>query len=167
MTDIGVYDCFKEFCGALSGSGAFLVVQDPAGKPNPMTIGWATLGVVWGEPILTVLVRPSRHTHGLIEEAGRFSVNVPLQGLEGALELCGSRSGRDCDKIAESGLRVEPGRVQGVSVLPDCDLFFECETVHKTRVIEKDLDTKVLQRYYASGDFHTIYNGRVLHSYQR
>lgn len=165
MKDIGVYDCFKEFCGALSGSGAFLVVRDGGGKPNPMTIGWATLGVIWGEPILTVLVRPSRYTHGLIEENAHFSVNVPFQGMESALSLCGTRSGRDCDKLAESGLRMEPGRTQGVSILPDCDLFFECETVHKTQVVEKTLDPKVLRSYYGAGDFHTIYNGRVLHSY--
>jgi hypothetical protein len=48
-----------------------------------------------------------------------------------------------------------------------CGLFFECETVHKTRVVDESLDAEVRRRYYASGDFHTIYNGRVLHSYRR
>lgn len=158
---------FPEFCRALRAGGAFLVVRDRKGRPNPMTIGWASLGVIWGEPILTVMVRPSRFTHGLIEKAGRFSVCVPLGGLKSELAVCGTRSGRDVDKIKECKLKVVAGQAEGVSVLADCDLFFECRTVHKTQVLKPNLDPGLISRYYPEGDFHDIYQGLILHSYRR
>ena len=127
--NIQYFERFEDFCKGLSGAGAFLVVQDAKGKPNPMTIGWAAMGPVWGEAVLAVLVRPSRHTHGLIGRAKVFSVNVPIDGLRKELAFCGSRSGRDVDKVKACGLKVLPGRLPQVSVLADCGLFYECEVV--------------------------------------
>jgi flavin reductase (DIM6/NTAB) family NADH-FMN oxidoreductase RutF len=160
-------DSFADLCKALEGDGAFLVVEDSQGKPNPMTIGWATLGVVWGEPILTVYVRPTRHTCGLIEKAKRFSVCVPASGMKRELLFCGSRSGRDHDKVKECGLKVLPGQTKGVSILEDCALFYECETVHKTFVLKETLDGKIRGKYYPSEDFHSVYYGRILKAYRK
>ncbi|MCX5794119.1 MAG: flavin reductase [Elusimicrobia bacterium] len=158
---------FAELCRALRGGGAFLVVQDETGRPNPMTIGWALAGVVWGEPIMTVLVRPSRHTFGLLERSRRFSVCVPEEGqLADELAFCGSKSGRDCDKVESLGLKVGPGLERGVSVLEGCGLAFECETVHKTQVLPETLDADIIAGYYPQGDFHSIFNGRILRSYK-
>jgi flavin reductase (DIM6/NTAB) family NADH-FMN oxidoreductase RutF len=133
-----------------------------------MTIGWALAGIVWGEPVMTVLVRPSRYTYGLLEKARCFSVCVPWEGrLAEELAFCGSKSGRDCDKIESLGLQVSAGRGRGVSILDACDLFFECETVHKTQVLKQNLEESILAGYYPLGDFHTIYNGRILHAYKK
>ena len=161
-------DCFDDLCRQLRGGGAFLVVQGPDGRPNPMTIGWATLGVVWSEPVMTVLVRPSRFTFGLLEQAKRFSVCAPLGGrLESELAFCGSRSGRDCDKVKECGFKVGPGVARGVSVLEDCDLFYECEIVHRTKVVPETLAVDIAGSCYPQGDFHTMCSGRIVHSYRR
>jgi len=166
--DMEFTDCFVDFCSALRSGGAFLVVQDAKGRPNPMTIGWGTIGVIWGEAILTVLVRPSRFTFGLIEKAKHFSVCVPSGAtLKDERAFCGSRSGRDCDKIRELGLKVAAGIERDVSVLEDCGLFYECETVHKTRVLKETLEAGIIGSFYPRGDFHTIYNGRILHAYRK
>ncbi|HAM36305.1 MAG TPA: flavin reductase [Elusimicrobia bacterium] len=166
-TDMEFAESFPAFCRALRAEGAFLVAQDEKHRPNAMTIGWAAIGVIWGEPILTVLVRPSRHTFGLMEKAKRFSVCIPPAGKLGKeLAFCGSRSGRDCDKIKECGLKLAAGKEPDVSVLADCVLFYECETVHKTHVLKDNLEAGIIARYYPRGDFHTIYNGRILHAYK-
>ncbi|MFH1725257.1 MAG: flavin reductase [Elusimicrobiota bacterium] len=167
MKSIEYYEGFGDFCRALRGGGVFLVVEDPRGKPNPMTIGWGTLGAVWGEPVLTVLVRPSRHTFGLLEKARCFSVNVPIGKMPDELQFCGTRSGRDLDKIRECGMKVAPGSTKGVSILPGCDLFYECEIVHKTKVIKETLDPGIIDRYYQEGDYHTVYSGRILRAYRK
>lgn len=87
-----------ETCGQLP-KGAFLMVDG-----NPMTIGWAQFGVIWGRPVCTVFVRHSRHTHALLEKSNVFTVSVPAAGtMREALAYCGSHSGRDGDKLA--GLR--------------------------------------------------------------
>lgn len=84
--------------------GAFLTVKS-GDKLNTMTIGWATFGIIWNKPILMVLVRKSRHTHEIIENASDFTVSVPVnKDLKKALSFCGSYSGRDIDKIKEAKL---------------------------------------------------------------
>ena len=57
--------------------GAFLNVSH-GGRDNTMTIGWGSLGVVWGKPVFSVLVRPSRYTFDLLEASGEFSVCCSL-----------------------------------------------------------------------------------------
>ncbi|MFA6316707.1 MAG: flavin reductase family protein [Elusimicrobiota bacterium] len=162
---IEFFEGFPDLCKAMPAPGAFLLVS-AGGKSNVMTIGWACLGVVWGEPVLEVLVRPSRHTFGLMEAAQAFSVNVPVGKLQKKLAFCGAKSGRDTDKFEACGLHLLPGLTEGVSVIDGCDLYFECLIIHKTRVIKENLDPKIVRQYYPGDDFHTIYSGRVLETYR-
>ena len=88
------FDNFGKFCKARGTNGAFLIVSDGGQRTNIMTIGWAQIGFIWGKPVMTVLVRPSRYTHGLLEKAGYFTVCVPPEGkLRKELAFCGSKSG--------------------------------------------------------------------------
>ena len=89
--------------------GAFLTVR--SGKAlNTMTIGWATFGVIWKKPILMVAVRSSRHTFGIIEKAGDFTVTVPTGDMHKETAYCGSNSGRDVDKFKMCSLETTKGR---------------------------------------------------------
>ena len=81
--------------------GAFLTVK--AGEAvNTMTIGWATIGIIWQRPIFMVAVRDSRHTFTLMEQADNFTVTVPAGSAHNkAVAFCGTKSGRDVDKFKE------------------------------------------------------------------
>ena len=92
---------------ALANPGLLLAATNHEGRSNAMTIGWGSVGLVWGLPVFIVLVRPSRFTYGLIEETGEFTVNVPTRDL-GAPAICGSRSGREMDKFGELGIALRP-----------------------------------------------------------
>jgi len=87
------------------GKGAFLTTA-ANGKVNTMTIGWASLGMIWATPVLTAMVRPSRFTHELLDASMEFTVTLPNEDLSAALGLCGSTSGRSGDKLAAAGLSV-------------------------------------------------------------
>jgi flavin reductase (DIM6/NTAB) family NADH-FMN oxidoreductase RutF len=165
--EITVSARFQDLYTALSSNGAFLVAQDGQGKPNIMTIGWATLGFIWQQPIMTVYVRPSRYTYGLIENARSFSVNVPVKKLARELGVCGSRSGRDTDKAAACGFTMEQGKEKGISIIQQCDLFYECVTVSTNDLIKERIDPEIVKKFYPSDDFHRVYFGRVLHAYEK
>ncbi|MFC1522678.1 flavin reductase family protein [Elusimicrobiota bacterium] len=166
MKNMKYFEKFDKFCSSMRSGGCFLVVQDKKGKPNAMTIGWSMIGPVWSQPMLAVLVRPSRYTYKLIEKTGHFSVNVPINKLKKELALCGTKSGRDTDKITTCNLKVGRGKVKGISILKDCDLAYECEIVHKTKVLKQTLAEDLRKRYYPKGNFHIIYFGRILHAYK-
>ncbi len=152
----------------IGGDGAFLIGQAPGGKPNPMTIGWGLGGTCWSQTVFLVLVRPSRYTHGLIEQSGEFSVSIPAGGMKKELAVCGSKSGREVDKIAELGLQTVPGTEVGVPTLEFPGVHYECRVVVKTRLTEGGLlSAQLRDRHYPQGDLHTLYFGKVLAVHRR
>jgi len=154
---------FGKLCGALEGSGAFLVVEDKKGRVNVMTIGWAQLGVIWGEPVMTVLVRPSRHTHSLLEKAAHFSVCVPRRGaLKKELAFCGTKSGREYDKARACALTLKAGK-PGIKYIEGCELVYQCEILARTDLAREKIGPGPLGKYYPANDPpHTLYFGKVL-----
>ncbi len=59
--------------------GAFMSVK-VGNELNTMTIGWGSIGFIWGKPIFTALVRYSRHTYELVEQTDEFTISFPLNG---------------------------------------------------------------------------------------
>ncbi len=160
---ITIFEAFTETIEGLTGNGIFLV----SGKEgNPMTIGWGTIGRIWGKPIFTVLVRPSRYTHGLLENTEEFSVNVPTEKLKDKLEYCGEHSGRDVNKVTVCGFTLKRGINISVPYIEECPLHYERRVIHKNRVIPENLGDLITKEYYSDGDYHTIYFGEILGIYR-
>ena len=146
--------------------GAFLTVKH-GNRLNTMTIGWATAGVVWARPTFMVAVRTSRYTLKLIERAPDFTVSVPVNDdYQKALAVCGSRSGRDCDKFQECGLTTIPAEHVNTPVIDMAGIHFECKTVVR-EAMSPDLIDSSLADLYPGGDFHTMFFGEILASYRR
>jgi flavin reductase (DIM6/NTAB) family NADH-FMN oxidoreductase RutF len=148
--------------------GLLLVARGGDGKrPNAMTIGWASFGVIWGLPVCVVLVRPSRYTYGLIEACGDFTVNVLPADLASAASICGTLSGRDHDKLAMAGLH--PVEAQAVSspILAEALIAYECKVVHKNDVLPDQLAAEVQRSCYPKGDYHRLYFGQILRASAR
>lgn len=155
------FEHFKELCEALEGPGAFLVVES-GGRVNAMTIGWAQAGVIWGQPVMTVLVRPSRYTHAMLGKAKGFSVCVPRRGeMKKELAFCGTKSGRDYDKIRACGLKLKAGE-PGVKYIDGCELVYQCVLCGRTELKAGTVDAAAMGKYYPEGDLHTVYFGRII-----
>jgi len=155
-------DYLRETLDALADPGCLLATRGNDGTQNAMTIGWGTIGIIWGRPVFVVLVRPSRHTWKLLEENGDFTVNVPPPELREAVGICGSRSRRDHDKFAETGLTPVPSRRVAAPVIEQCVIAYECRTIHRNHVVPEALAPAVARDCYRSGDFHTLYFGQIL-----
>ena len=86
------------------------------------------------------------------------------------LVLCGSKSGRDVNKIQELGLHLEEPDVISVPGIKELPITLECRVVYKQDQDLSALDADKCQRYYApgtanDGDYHTAYYGEVLSAY--
>ena len=152
------------------GNGAFLMTGD---RPNPMTIGWAQWGYIWGKPICTVLVRQSRYSHKLIEKGGNFTVSLPAPGtFKAELSHCGYISGRDEDKVQALGVSLVAPVVNGIPGIKGCAMHFECKVVFKAESDLSLMDPAIRARFYGDnqatpdGDPHTIYFGEILAAYR-
>lgn len=161
--DVGPYEYAAQALDTVS-KGAFLTVAY-GGRTNTMTIGWGSIGPIWSKPIFTVLVRKSRFTHELIEQSGEFTVSCPLDDRSRALELCGTRSGRDLDKFEAAGLSPQAGRTVATPVIAGRGLHYECKIVYRQDMLPGALDQAYHDRFYADGDYHTLYYGEIVAAY--
>ncbi|PKK39161.1 Flavoredoxin [Clostridiaceae bacterium JG1575] len=152
----------------LHRQGAFLTVADDQGRENVMTISWGNIGFEWGRPIFTVLVRQSRFTHEIIENAKEFTVSVPTRAaLRDQLAFAGTKSGRFLDKFAQGVLTKVPGRTVQVSTVKESDIVYECRIVYHHAIDPNILAKDVDQTSYMDGDYHTIYYGEIVDCYPR
>ena len=139
---------------------------------NTMTIGWGTLGIEWGRPVFILFVRESRYTKQMLEENGEFTINVPLGEFDKKiLAYCGTKSGRDTDKIADLGLTLEEGEQISVPGIKELPLTLECKVIYKQDQDPTAIGEDVKKRYYPPffpddrGDYHTAYYGQILEAY--
>ena len=73
---------------------------------NTMTIGWCQIGRLWNLPVCTVYVRPERYTYAFTESHDYFTVSILPATEKKTMGFCGTKSGRDVNKIKECGLTV-------------------------------------------------------------
>lgn len=139
--------------------GAFLMVDQ-----NPMTIGWGQFGVLWGKPTFSVYVRESRYTHQLLEHANTYTVSVPAYGtMSKELALCGTKSGREIDKMQALNASLFPNRFGAQDGFAGCRFQIECRILLRVDLDEHRIEDSALKnRYYANGDPHTMYVGEIL-----
>ena len=132
-----------------------------------MTIGWCQLSRLWSITVCTVYVRPERYTYAFTESHDYFTVSVlPLSDRQTA-QVCGTKSGRDIDKIKECGLTLRRGA-------GDAPFFDEAEWVLVCRKLYAQdldescvLDERVLHHYGAKGGWHRAYTGEVVEAYTK
>lgn len=150
----------------LHKQGAFLTTK-VGDETNTMTISWGSIGFVWKKPMFTVLVRKSRHTHEFMEKAGEFTVSVPFdENMKKALGVCGSKSGRDADKIKECNLELQDGKSLSTPVIKGCGVHYECRVVFKHDMAPNLLDEDIDNSMYDSKNYHTIYYGEIVNCYE-
>ncbi len=103
---INVFEYAPHIMEQLAARGILATVK-AGDQVNSITIGWGTIGIQWGKPLFQIYVRECRHSKTMLDDAGEFTVNIPLAHTDRTREIlsfCGTKSGRNTDKINELGL---------------------------------------------------------------
>jgi flavin reductase (DIM6/NTAB) family NADH-FMN oxidoreductase RutF len=150
---------------SLMRNGGLLLVTGDEKKPNAMTIGWGFLGTMWRKPVFVVAVRLTRYTYELIENSDSFTVCLPAKGMEEALTLCGTKSGRDMDKLDTLGFNVKKGKTVNAPYIVECPVHYECEIIYKDQVRKGELKQEVEEDAYPNENWHVLYYGQVKGAY--
>ena len=167
---IAVFDYAQHILQALK-TGVLLTVK--AGETvNTMTIGWGTLGIEWGKPIFTAFVRESRYTKELLDQNPEFTVNIPWEKpVTSILSFCGSRSGRDTDKIKALNLTLQAPQVVSVPAIEELPLTLECKVLYRRKQDLSAMPGEIQEKFYpqtagaAGQDPHTVYFGEIVAAY--
>lgn len=160
MKTINPYDLSLHPLHILEKRWAILVAGDK--KPNPMTVAWGGFGTLWQRPVVTVYVRPTRFTHKLLVSRDEFTLNILPPTFKKALNICGTISGRDCDKWEKSGLTAKSSSKVAVPGVKEAELIFECGTIARFQMKPKDFLDASIEEFYPEKDYHTVFIGEVL-----
>ena len=133
-----------------------------SGRYNAMTIAWGSIGTIWNKPFVQVVVRPQRHTRKFMDEFDAFTVCAFRPAYRSALQLLGSKSGRDGNKIAESGLTPVAATSVGAPVFAEADLAIECRKVYWQDMDPKGFTNPAVAANYPAKDYHRIYFGEIV-----
>ena len=145
-----------------------LLTAGTMAKHNAMTISWGQMGSLWGMPgkaknIVTVFVKPVRYTFAFMEEQDIFTVCWFPKEFRKDLGILGSKSGRDGDKLALTGLTAKPfGAGVGYE---QATMTLVCKKIYSEQLKKERIPQEAVQAFYSGGDGlepHHMYIGEVI-----
>ena len=137
---------------------------------NTMTIGWGSMGTLWGpphkgKPVLTIYVSPARYTHTFLEQNEFFTVSFFPEEYRKDLALLGSRSGRDGDKVALTALT--PVAVEHGVDFREAELSFVCRKLYSHQFEQEKVPKEVADWIYTRVPPHTMFIGEIVEVIER
>lgn len=132
------------------------------GRYNTMTVSWGSLGTVWNKPFAQVFCRPQRHTYRFLESFPTFTLSAFRPACRNALQLLGSKSGKDGNKILESRLTPVAARTVAAPTFAEAELVFECRKTHAQFLDPTGFQDMAIESNYPTRDYHCVYFGEIL-----
>lgn len=127
---------------------------------NTMTASWGGAGVLWNVNVTFSFVRPSRYTYEFLEREKYYSLTFLDPAVRKPLQICGSKSGRDCDKIAEAGLT--PVFDAQAPYFAEGALSLICRKLYTQDLDPARFLDPALEANYKQGDYHRVYVGEIV-----
>ncbi len=146
----------------LIGKDWGLVTAGTADSFNTMTISWGGVGIIWNKPVAYTFIRPQRYTYEFLEENGYFTIGFFDESCRGALSLCGSKSGRDIDKVAQAGL-TPAFSDEGAPYFEQARLVLVCKKLYAQDLNrESVIDGDAVLKNYGENDWHRMYVSEIV-----
>ena len=139
-----------------------LVTAGTREKFNTMTANWGGMGYLWNKNVVFVFVRPERYTYEFIESCDGFTLTFYDDRYRDALNLCGTKSGRNCDKVAETGL-TPFFTGSGYPAFAEARIVIECRKLYAAQ-LSRDafLDREPLDTHdRTKGGLHKVYIAEI------
>lgn len=107
-----------------------VTVADKEKNANIITVAWAGT-VCTNPPMVSISVRPERHSYHMIEETGEFVINLVTDELVKACDYCGVVSGKDVNKWEK--MKLTPFAVANCNIpaIQESPVNIACKVVEK------------------------------------
>lgn len=127
---------------------------------NMMTISWGGFGTIWNKPVATVYVRTSRYTHDFIDANEYFTISFFPEQYKKILSVLGSRSGREIDKMKDSGLNAI--KAGGSVSFREAEVTLVCRKMFKQELSVANMPEDIAKSMYEGQAPHDMYIGEVV-----
>ncbi len=129
---------------------------------NSMTVGWGSFGIMWQRPFAQVVVRPTRFTYEFMEKYDTFTLCAFSELFRKSLQFLGSTSGRDRDKIAESGLTPRASEHVVTPGYEEAEVIVECKKIYWDDFKPERFLDPGIEKLYPKKDYHRVYFGEIV-----
>ena len=147
---------------SLIGDKWMLVTAGTAERCNTMTASWGGLGVIWGAPAATCYIRPQRYTKEFLDREEYFTLSFLGEEYRRELTLCGTKSGREIDKIRECNFTVETAGSCNAPYIGQAELVLVCRKRFVQPMDPANIPEECRERWYPQKDYHTQYIGEII-----
>lgn len=151
----------------LIGNQWMLVTAGDSAKFNTMTAAWGGFGMLWSKPTAFITVKDIRYTYQFLKDKHAYTLSFFDAKYRPALNICGTKSGRDTDKIKEAKLTpiVTPS---GMMTFKEARMVIECEDMYETELdpaaIRPAYKDSIVKEYYtADKGKHTLFLSEIKH----
>lgn len=142
------------------GDQWMLITAGTAQKCSTMTASWGGFGILWKQPMATIYIRPQRYTRQFVDENEYFTLAFFSEQWRKELSFCGTKSGRDVDKVKECGFTVAEAQC-GAPYFQEAELVLVCRKRMTMPMDPAAMPDEVKQTLY-KGDYHNIYWGEIV-----
>lgn len=146
---------------SLIGDQWMLITAGTAEACNTMTASWGGLGVLWGAPAATCYIRPQRYTKEFVDREEYFTLAFFSEDYRKQLSLCGSKSGREADKVKECGFTVKTAAC-GAPYFEEAQLVLVCRKRFAQEMDPSNIPQEIKEKWYPQEDYHTMYIGEIV-----
>lgn len=128
---------------------------------NTMTVSWGAIGELWGKDMATVYIRPQRYTEEFLNSNEYFTLSFYPEDMKKSIHgICGSKSGREVDKVKETGL--VPCFDENAPYFEQAEIVLVCRKVAKANFEPSQfIDSEMIEKWYEAKDYHYIYYGEI------
>ncbi len=134
-----------------------LVAAGDKDKFNMMTASWGFAGEMWGNDCMAAVIRPQRYTMEFINNSDYFTLSFYGDNKD-IHKICGSKSGRDTDKVKLTGLT--PVFSDNTVYFEEARLVIVCKKQYVQQMKEECFTDKEPLRWY-NNDLHYMVIGKI------
>ncbi len=149
----------------LIGRQWMLITAGTTGHFNTMTASWGSMGILWNKPVAICFIRPTRYTYKFAEEYSHYTLSFFDENYRDVLNICGTKSGRDMDKIKATGLTPLLTSDKNIGFM-ESRMIIECKKLYSDDLVPGNfVFPDIARKNYPRKDFHRFYIGEVVNCF--
>ncbi|MBN2512207.1 MAG: flavin reductase family protein [Sedimentisphaerales bacterium] len=134
-------------------------VRDKDGHDNALVVAYGG-NCSYDPPMIMVGIVPSRYSYHMIKENGCFVAHLLDASQKKLYECCGTKSGKDGDKLKEYGIKLVSGKKVNAGVIEECPVAIECTVVDSIMTGSHEMFIGKVEYVHADKDILTV-DGKV------
>jgi len=150
----------------LIGKQWMLITAGKKDSFNTMTAAWGGFGFLWNAPVTYIFIRPQRYTFDFVEKFDDYTLCFFNKEYKRILSYCGANSGRDINKVKETGLSVKETEAGNI-YFEQAKLVVECSKIYHDDLKPENFKDRLINRNYPNNDYHRMYIGKVMNCWEK